>query len=288
MAEDTAVLEPVTAEAPEPTPPPDEAPETEALVFSPETEGSEGTPETDEANPWEGKPAAEIDKHVEAEVAKARESERRKYEAKEQEREQELRKAVFQQKLSRAAELRQGGFARALADATQRAAEKTLSDGEVVRIHPDWLTSQAAAIESSIATEQYQFLVEFQDSLLAKDFPDYRPSQEVSRALDAARVENDAEKLHTARYAQLREAVRESLRAEVRKEIEAEMKAEADKNGRLKGAQDGAAARAGGPTVVNGNVAGVTIRSMEDADRAWNADLITTEQYRAARERFLR
>jgi len=245
--EGTAVLEPETIV---------EAPETEVLEEelntadeTLETEGSKEAPETEE----EMVPAAEVAARIEAAKTEALAAQRA-------EAEEQAHAAAYKERQTRASTAREGK-AFQLFQGLAQWAHKQGEEGNELRVNPQVLSNLAVELDNMAFMEQYDALVASADAFLGKQYPDFKPSKEVTSKLERAARMQDFPILVAAQHEKFLEAVKAEMEPKLRKEIEADIKQKTGAAGKTKAIRDADATRrtSGRPTA--GGDAGGVVRS---------------------------
>lgn len=270
MAEDTAVLDPATAEGGE-TPPADVLPET-GTPPSPETaveetpETGEATGDQEDASPWAGKTPEEIEaeltKRVKDAEARARESERRKHQDELTKREAETKTAAEiaarEAQVKAASEVRQTHAVRSLAQIVAKAKEGW--EGGMETLDVEALGKLAAALDYAAAATVPDVARALSQAYLAEKFPGFRASAEVNDRFLTAQRKGDVAGMHAATFDAVAEAIRERDLPEMTEKRLAEIVAErAEKEAAAKAAEaDKQRKSAPGASTVSGVGAGTS------------------------------
>lgn len=247
MIEDTAVAEsPNTVVEAEPTTPPIVEPEAEAQVTTPETVEDEVTPETvpspEEAEEPEWTPPSsqeELDELLEANRKKAdasaRESERRKYDDQKAKDIEAAQRAAYDVKQREAAGIRRGGLngqlqtlANGLLQYIASTPEYT-QDGKLpsqVPVNPAFVSHLFDTIDSSLYMSHYEARKVGYDVWIKQNYPDFRPSEDVTAGRERAIATGDWGKVVQSEFDLMLEAVTEKLSPELREKVKGEMEAE--------------------------------------------------------------
>jgi len=268
MAEDTAVLDmPDTGTAGDETPELD-APETDALLDSPETEqasedGSETEPETltrEEAERLATEKVAAREKEL---ADAAAQSNAEALDA--------WQKQQYEQSKTQAVQTRQNLATGELKDFAMWV-YKQGEDGknfDPSQINPKVIGRIAYQLEGMVFQAEYEALDAITADRIQKDHPDFRATPELTRQLERAIHTRDPKQMVEAKLDLMRAAMKETLLAEARAEVAAESE-DTKKTDAMKAAEAKRTAQ-GRPTSTNGGaVPGrATLETMDPKSEAY-------------------
>lgn len=140
-----------------------------------------------------------------------------------------------------------------------------------------WAGQLAAAVQS----EQLMTAYQLQDDNLKRSYPDWRVPTDLQRQKEQAIAQGDTVKLYTVRDEIWRRAVLENEAPKEARKLAAEEAAKNKKAADVEKVREGDKARAQTerPTAVSGGAAGVSITSINDAAKAYNAGSLTGAEY---------
>ncbi len=276
MAEDTAVL---AAE-----------PSTE-VESAPEAETADEITNVEEI----AEEQQETERDFDAEIKAAREEAANEArEALRVELEETQTKARYQWQVTEAARYRQDAGVKALQNfagwLTDQVSERGLTKAEVLQgMNPQVLANLSANLESMAATEQWQNIGDSFTSYVKKNYPDWKPSSQLTGQLESAMARRDPQQMFNARWEFMRAAIKET---EAPGEVEKLLKAEREKSQKAKNvadtqSKDRERAGAGRPMTTSGGGMGAAgIASFNDAAAAYNKGQITGQQYAQYAKRY--
>lgn len=132
--------------------------------------------------------------------------------------------------------------------------DKGSSKSDVLQaINPRVISSIAAQVEAMAATEQWALIGDNFDAFVKKEYPDWKPSQELAKSFQNALTSQDPQRMFTARWEYQRQAL---LETEVPKLVAKQLEQERAKNksaAQVKAKQEGDRARANAPRPTNTN-----------------------------------
>jgi len=269
VAEDTATLVAETSTEVE------SAPETETAVLTTIVEETETETE-------------ETDSDFEARLQTAREEAANEArEALRVELEESQAKERYQREVTESARYRQETGVQALRNfagwLTDQVTEKGLTKAEVLQgMNPQVLASLSSNLEAMAATEQWQNIGDSFGSYVKKQYPDWKPSPELTKKLESAMARRDSQQMFEARWEFMAAAIKDTVApAETEKLLKAEReKSQKAQNVANTQAKDRERASADRPMTTTGaSAGGRAINSMEAADAAFNRGDLTSTQY---------
>lgn len=265
MADETAILEPGTAESvTAPLGEPEEEPSEIAETEQPQTTETEDVQDETPASPFAGKPLDEIAEDPEVQrvikdrLAKHEESLRQKAEAAQARALTEQQHRQYQELRARAANANAHWAANTLRTALDKAAE----DGKP--LEPQVADGVAAWLNQRALVDANETVVNVASQYLGRYHPQAKIPQELVTAFNSAQATQDVPGMVMSVLAMVDMANRETIRAEVRAEIEKEQAEAATKEQQLAKEKQAATAARSAPKPVGGSTAPLRQRNTSE------------------------